>query len=215
MSEPKQYQLATQAVHAGQSPDPATNSRAVPIYQTTSYLFNDADHAGRLFALKEFGNIYTRIMNPTTDVFEKRVAALEGGVAGLATASGQAAETLAIITLAGAGEEIVSTTSLYGGTYSLLAHTLPRRSNVKVHFVDADDFKGSPKGCIRAGARPAPELEVTTPGAAAFDPLLLVEHQRWGGELLIGLDHSGEIPTAGLIRAIYHVHTLGDFYDGA
>ena len=81
MPEPKQYQLATQAVHAGQSPDPATGARAVPIYQTTSYLFNDADHAGRLFALQEFGNIYTRIMNPTTDVFEKRVAALEGGAA--------------------------------------------------------------------------------------------------------------------------------------
>ncbi len=93
MSEVKQ-QLATLAVHAGQVPDPATGSRAVPIYQTTSYLFQDADHAARLFALQEFGNIYTRIMNPTTDVFEKRVAALEGGVAALATASGQAAETL-------------------------------------------------------------------------------------------------------------------------
>ncbi len=126
MPEPKQYQLATQAVHAGQSPDPATGARAVPIYQTTSYLFQDADHAGRLFALKEFGNIYTRIMNPTTDVFEKRVAALEGGAAGLAAASGQAAETLAITTLARAGEEIVSTTSLYGGTYNLFHYTLPK-----------------------------------------------------------------------------------------
>ena len=141
MSEPKQYQLATQAVHAGQSPDPATGARAVPIYQTTSYLFQDADHAGRLFALKEFGNIYTRIMNPTTDVFEKRVAALEGGAAGLATASGQAAETLAIITLAGAGDEIVSTTSLYGGTYNLFHYTLPKLGIV-VRFVDADDFDG-------------------------------------------------------------------------
>jgi O-acetylhomoserine (thiol)-lyase len=141
MSEPKQYQLATQAVHAGQSPDPATGARAVPIYQTTSYLFQDADHAGRLFALKEFGNIYTRIMNPTTDVFEKRVAALEGGAAGLATASGQAAETLTIITLARAGEEIVSTTSLYGGTYNLFHYTLPKLGIV-VRFVDADDFDG-------------------------------------------------------------------------
>jgi O-acetylhomoserine (thiol)-lyase len=141
MSEPKQYQLATQAVHAGQSPDPATGARAVPIYQTTSYLFQDADHAGRLFALKEFGNIYTRIMNPTTDVFEKRVAALEGGAAGLATASGQAAETLSIITLASAGEEIVSTTSLYGGTYNLFHYTLPKLGIV-VRFVDADDFDG-------------------------------------------------------------------------
>ena len=141
MPEPKQYQLATQAVHAGQSPDPATGARAVPIYQTTSYLFQDADHAGRLFALKEFGNIYTRIMNPTTDVFEKRVAALEGGAAALATASGQAAETLTIITLARAGEEIVSTTSLYGGTYNLFHYTLPKLGIV-VRFVDADDFAG-------------------------------------------------------------------------
>src|ERR1700688_2579746 len=140
MSETKQ-QLATLAVHAGQVPDPTTGSRAVPIYQTTSYLFQDADHAARLFALQEFGNIYTRIMNPTTDVFEKRVAALEGGAAGLATASGQAAETLAITTLAGAGDEIVSTTSLYGGTYNLFHYTLPRLG-ITVRFVDADDFDG-------------------------------------------------------------------------
>ena len=141
MSEPKPQQLATQAVHAGQSPDPATGARAVPIYQTTSYVFQDADHAGRLFALKEFGNIYTRIMNPTTDVFEKRVTALEGGAAGLATASGQAAETLAITTLASAGEEVVSTTSLYGGTYNLFHYTLPKLG-ILVRFVDADDFDG-------------------------------------------------------------------------
>jgi O-acetylhomoserine (thiol)-lyase len=141
MSEAKKQQFATLAVHAGQSPDPATGSRAVPIYQTTSYVFQDADHAGRLFGLKEFGNIYTRIMNPTTDVFEKRVAALEGGAAGLATASGQAAETLTLTTLAGAGDEIVSTTSLYGGTYNLFHYTLPRLG-ITVRFVDADDFDG-------------------------------------------------------------------------
>src|ERR1700757_2670426 len=141
MSESKQLQFATLAVHAGQSPDPTTGARAVPIYQTTSYLFQDADHAGRLFALKEFGNIYTRIMNPTTDVFEKRVAALEGGAAALATASGQAAETLALTTLAKAGEEIVSTTSLYGGTYNLFHYTLPKLG-ITVRFVDADDFEG-------------------------------------------------------------------------
>jgi O-acetylhomoserine (thiol)-lyase len=141
MSEPKQYQLATQAVHAGQSPDPATGAGAVPLSQTHPYLFQDADHAGRLFALQEFGNIYTRIMNPTTDVFEKRVAALEGGAAGLAAASGQAAETLAITTLAREGEEIVSTTSLYGGTYNLFHYTLPKLG-IKVRFVDADDFDG-------------------------------------------------------------------------
>lgn len=141
MSEANPQQLATLAVHAGQSPDPATGSRAVPIYQTTSYVFQDADHAGRLFGLQEFGNIYTRIMNPTTDVFEKRVAALEGGAAALATASGQAAETLALTTLAAAGDEIVSTTSLYGGTYNLFHYTLPRLG-INVRFVDADDFDG-------------------------------------------------------------------------
>jgi O-acetylhomoserine (thiol)-lyase len=136
-----QKHFATLAVHGGQAPDPATKARAVPIYQTTSYTFDDADHAARLFALKEFGNIYTRIMNPTSDVFEKRIAALEGGIAGLALASGQAAETLAIITLAGAGDEIVSTTSLYGGTYNLFHYTLPKLG-IKVRFVDAEDFDG-------------------------------------------------------------------------
>lgn len=134
-------QLATLALHAGQVVDPTTNSRAVPIYQTTSYQFNDSDHAARLFALQEFGNVYTRIMNPTTDVFEQRVAALEGGVAALATASGQAAETLAILTLANAGDEIVSTTSLYGGTYNLFHYTLPKLG-ITVRFADADDFEG-------------------------------------------------------------------------
>ena len=141
MADNKQQHLATLAVHAGQQVDPATGARAVPIYQTTSYVFQDADHSARLFALQEFGNIYTRIMNPTTDVFEKRVAALEGGAAALATASGQAAETLAITTLAGAGDEIVSTTSLYGGTYNLFHYTLPRLG-ITVRFVDADDFDG-------------------------------------------------------------------------
>ena len=139
-----QYSFGTLAVHGGQEKDPATNARAVPIYQTTSYIFNDADHAARLFALKEFGNIYTRIMNPTTDVFEKRIAALEGGVAGLALASGQAAETLALTTLANSGDEIISTTSLYGGTYNLFHYTLPKWG-IKVRFVDAEDYDGLAK----------------------------------------------------------------------
>lgn len=139
--ETKKYHFNTTAIHGGQTPDPATGSRAVPIYQTTSYEFEDADHAARLFALQEFGNIYTRLMNPTTDVFEKRIAALEGGVAGLATASGQAAETLTILTLAKAGDEIVSTTSLYGGTYNLFHHTLPKYG-IKFHFVDGEDHEG-------------------------------------------------------------------------
>jgi O-acetylhomoserine (thiol)-lyase len=141
MSKEKQQQFATLAVHAGQVPDPTTGACATPIYQTASYTFKDAAHAGRLFGLEEAGNIYTRIMNPTNDVFEKRVAALEGGVAGLATASGMAAETLTLTTLASAGDEIVSTTSLYGGTYTLLRYTFARLG-IKVHFVDADDFDG-------------------------------------------------------------------------
>ncbi|HYP59694.1 MAG TPA: O-acetylhomoserine aminocarboxypropyltransferase/cysteine synthase [Thermomicrobiales bacterium] len=134
MTEATMTGFETLALHGGQEPDGATNARAVPIYQTTSYVFNDTDHAARLFGLKEFGNIYTRIMNPTTDVLEKRIAALEGGVGALAFASGQAAETMAILNLAGAGDEIVSTTSLYGGTYNLFHHTLPKLG-ITVRFV--------------------------------------------------------------------------------
>ena len=129
----------TLALHAGQSVDPTTKSRAVPIYQTTSYVFDDTAHAARLFGLQEFGNVYTRIMNPTTDVLEQRVAALEGGVAGLAAASGQAAVTLAITTLAESGDEIISSTSLYGGTYNLFHYTLPKWG-ITVKFVDPTDF---------------------------------------------------------------------------
>ncbi|RED64296.1 MULTISPECIES: homocysteine synthase [Cohnella] len=129
------YSLETLAVHAGQQIDPATMSRAVPIYQTTSYGFRDTDHAANLFALKEFGNIYTRIMNPTSDVFEQRVAALEGGAAALAVSSGQAAITYSILNIAGAGDEIVSSASLYGGTYNLFAITLPKLG-ITVKFVD-------------------------------------------------------------------------------
>ena len=128
----------TQALHAGQAPDPTTKSRAVPIYATTSYVFDDAAHAARLFGLQEFGNIYTRIMNPTTGVFEERVAALEGGVGALALASGQAAETLAILNIARAGQNIVSSSSLYGGTYNLFHYTLPKLG-ITVKFVDGSD----------------------------------------------------------------------------
>jgi O-acetylhomoserine (thiol)-lyase len=166
LPDPIPQQLATLAIHGGQTPDPTTNARAVPIYQTTSYVFNDADHAARLFALQEFGNIYTRIMNPTTDVFEKRVAALEGGAAGLATASGQAAETLAITTLAKAGDEIVSSASLYGGTYNLFHYTLPRLG-INVRFVDADDLDAVRKAinsktrAIYAETLGNPKLDIT------------------------------------------------------
>ena len=128
----------TLALHAGQSPDPTTGSRAVPIYATSSYNFTDAGHAARLFALQEFGNIYTRIMNPTTDVFEQRIAALEGGAAALGLASGQAAETLTILNLASAGDNFVASTSLYGGTYNLFAYTLPR-FGIEVRWVEGND----------------------------------------------------------------------------
>ncbi len=138
MTDAKQLRPETLALHAGQAPDPATNARAVPLYQTTSYLFDDADHAARLFALQESGNIYTRIMNPTTGVLEERLAALEGGVGALATASGQAAETLAIFSLARAGDNMVSATSLYGGTWNLFRHSLPRLG-IDVRFVDSAD----------------------------------------------------------------------------
>src|SRR5215207_6367188 len=131
----RDYGFDTLALHAGQEVDSATTARAVPIYQSTSYVFNDTDHAANLFALSEFGNIYTRIMNPTTDVFEKRVAALEGGVGALGVASGQAAETLAILNIAGAGDEIVSSAGLYGGTYNLFHYTLPK-IGIDIKFVD-------------------------------------------------------------------------------
>jgi O-acetylhomoserine (thiol)-lyase len=130
-----QHGFETRALHAGQVADPTTGARAVPIYQTTSFVFNDSEHAANLFALKEFGNIYTRIMNPTTDVLEQRVAALEGGVGALAFASGQAAETATILTLASAGDEIVSSASLYGGTYNLFNYTLPKLG-IKVKLVE-------------------------------------------------------------------------------
>ncbi|MEM2108617.1 MAG: O-acetylhomoserine aminocarboxypropyltransferase/cysteine synthase family protein [Candidatus Bathyarchaeia archaeon] len=136
--------LDTIAIHAGQeSPDPATGSRAVPIYQTTSYVFKSTEHAANLFALKELGNIYTRIINPTNEVFEKRVAAIEGGTAALAVASGQAAETLALLAITEVGDEIVSANNLYGGTYQLFRHTFPKLSRT-VKFVDSqkpDEFK--------------------------------------------------------------------------
>ncbi|WP_129670569.1 homocysteine synthase [Candidatus Chloroploca sp. Khr17] len=142
MADDQQFTgFETLALHGGQVPDPTTGARAVPIYQTTSYQFQDTDHAARLFGLQEFGNIYTRIMNPTTDVFEKRLALLEGGVGALALASGQAAETLAILNLAGTGDNLVASTDLYGGTYNLFRHTLPKLG-ITTRFVDGRDYEG-------------------------------------------------------------------------
>src|SRR5512143_4105173 len=134
----RSFGFSTRQLHAGQKPDPTTGARAVPIYQTTSYQFRDTEHAARLFALQEPGNIYTRIMNPTSDVFEQRLADLEGGVGALATASGHAAQAMAILTLCGAGDHIVSASTLYGGTYNQFAYTFPRLG-IDVTFVDPSD----------------------------------------------------------------------------
>jgi O-acetylhomoserine (thiol)-lyase len=145
------YRPDTLAVHAGQVPDPATNSRAVPIYATTSYIFNNTTHAANLFGLREFGNIYTRIMNPTNDVFEKRIAELEGGIAALAVASGQAAGMLTVFNLTRAGDNLVSSQTLYGGTYNLFAYTLPKWG-VTTKFVDIHNLD-QVKRAVDAGTR--------------------------------------------------------------
>jgi O-acetylhomoserine (thiol)-lyase len=136
--------LETLALHGGQEPDPTTGSRAVPIYQTTSYQFKNTEHAANLFGLKEFGNIYTRLMNPTTDVLEKRVALMDGGVGALATASGQAAISLALLNIAQAGDEIVSADNLYGGTYNLFHYTFAR-FGIKVKFIKSNDLSALQK----------------------------------------------------------------------
>src|SRR5512139_2652510 len=137
MTEQRQH-LETLALHGGHEVDSDTLSRAVPIYQTSSYVFKDTDHAARLFALQEFGNIYTRIMNPTSDVFEQRVADLEGGVGALAASSGHGAQTMAILALCGAGDHIVSASTLYGGTYNQFVYTFPRLG-IDVTLVDPKD----------------------------------------------------------------------------
>nr|WP_233492152.1 aminotransferase class V-fold PLP-dependent enzyme [Blastococcus sp. TF02A-30] len=138
MTDPQAWSFETRQIHAGASPDPTTGARALPIYATTSYQFRDSQHAADLFALAEMGNIYTRIMNPTQDALEQRVASLEGGVAALAVSSGQAAETLAILNLAEAGDHVVASASLYGGTYNLLHHSLPKLG-ITVSFVENPD----------------------------------------------------------------------------
>ncbi len=140
MTNERKFGFNTQALHAGYSPDPTTGARAVPLYQTTSFQFRDTDHAAALFGLTEPGNIYTRIMNPTTDVFEQRVAALQGGVAALATASGQFAQTLTALSLCDTGDEIISSSALYGGTYTLWKYSFARLG-IKVHFVENADPK--------------------------------------------------------------------------
>lgn len=200
----KSYKFETLQLHAGQQPDPVTGSRAVPLYQTTSYQFKDSEHAANLFGLKEFGNIYTRIMNPTTDVFEKRIAALEGGVAAVATASGQAAQFLAVTNLAQAGDNIIATQNLYGGTYNQFKVTLPRLG-IEVRFTENDDpatFEGliddktkaiyvesigNPRGNV-------PDFDGISAVAKKYGVALLVDNTFGaGGAIARPIDHGANV----------------------
>jgi O-acetylhomoserine (thiol)-lyase len=210
----KEYRFDTQAIHAGQVPDPTTGSRAVPIYQTTSYVFNDTDHAARLFGLQEFGNIYTRIMNPTTDVLEKRVAALEGGVAALATSSGQAAITLALLNLARSGDEIVSAGSLYGGTYTLFTSTFPK-FGIKVRLVDPKD----PENFRAAITEKTKAIYAETLGNPKLDVLNIEAVAKIAHETGIPLVVDSTVTSPYLLRPIEHgadivIHSLTKFIGG-
>lgn len=201
--EERKLQLETLAVHAGQELDPTTLSRAVPIYQTTSYGFRDTDHAANLFALKEFGNIYTRIMNPTSDVFEQRVAALEGGVGALALSSGQSATTFSILNIAGAGDEIVAASTLYGGTYNLFSVTLAKLG-ITVRFVDPsnpENFRGAITDKTKAifaeaiGNPKGDVLDIAAVAAVAHDNgiPLIVDNTFPSPYLLRPIEHGADI----------------------
>ncbi len=178
MSQGPNYRFETLQLHAGQTPAPGTNARAVPIYQTTSYTFDSAEHGAKLFALQQFGNIYTRIMNPTTDVFEQRIAALEGGVAAVATSSGQAAQFLTIATICQAGDNIVSTSLLYGGTYNQFKVTLPRLG-INVKFVDGDDPEAFRK-LIDANTKALYVETIGNPGSNVpdFEKIAKIAHEH-------------------------------------
>jgi O-acetylhomoserine (thiol)-lyase len=213
-TQERQQGFETLALHAGQEPDPATNSRAVPIYQTTSYVFDSADHAADLFGLKEFGNIYTRIMNPTNDVFEKRVAALEGGVAGLAFGSGSSAVTFSILNIAGAGDHVVSANSLYGGTYNLFVHTLPR-FGVELDLIDPVD----PENFRRAIKPSTKVLFAETVGNPKLDTLDIGAVARIAHEAGVPLIVDNTMATPYLIRPLEHgadvvVHSATKFIGG-
>ncbi len=204
----------TLALHGGQSPDPTTNARAVPIYQTTSYVFNDAEHAANLFALREFGNIYTRMMNPTTDVFEKRIAALEGGVGALGVSSGQAAETLALLNLVHPGEEVLSSLSLYGGTYNLFTYTFPKMG-IKVKYVDSTD----PENFRKAITDKTRALFAESVGNPRLDTLDLRAVSEIAHDHGIPLVVDNTLPTPYLLRPMDHgadvvIHSATKFIGG-
>ena len=204
----------TVALHGGQTADPTTNARAVPIYKTTSNVFNDAEHAANLFALREFGNIYTRIMNPTTDVLEKRVAALEGGVGALGVSSGQAAITLSLLNLVHPGEEIVSSLSLYGGTYNLFTTTFPKMG-IKVRFVDSTD----PENFRKAITDKTRVIYAESVGNPRLDTLDFKATADISHERGIPLVVDNTLPTPYLVRPIDHgvdvvVHSATKYIGG-
>jgi len=208
------FKPETIALHGGQKPDPTTNARAVPIYQTTSYVFNDTAHAARLFGLQEFGNIYTRIMNPTTDVFEQRVAQLEGGSGALAMASGQAAETLSLLNIARAGDEILSSASLYGGTYNLFHYTFPKMG-IEVKFVDPKD----PASFRKALTKKTKAVFAETVGNPKLDTLDVAAVSKVAHDAGIPLVVDNTMPTPFLLRPFDHgadivIHSATKFIGG-
>ncbi|HEX9850392.1 O-acetylhomoserine aminocarboxypropyltransferase/cysteine synthase, partial [Candidatus Deferrimicrobium sp.] len=208
------YKPETIALHGGQKPDPSTNARAVPIYQTTSYVFNDAAHAARLFGLQEFGNIYTRIMNPTTDVLEQRVAQLEGGSGAVAVASGQAAETLALLNIARAGDEIISSASLYGGTYNLFHYTFPKLG-IDVKFVDPNE----PANFRKALTKKTKAIFAETVGNPKLDTLDFAAVSKIAHGAGVPLVVDNTMPTPFLMRPFDHgadviIHSTTKFIGG-
>ena len=211
----RSYGFETLSLHAGQeTADSATGARAVPIYQTTSYVFDSPEHAANLFALKQFGNIYTRIMNPTQDAFERRIAALEGGVGALATASGQSAETLAILNIAGSGDEVVSSASLYGGTYNLFHYTLPKLG-ITVRFVDSRD----PENFRAAINERTKVVYAETVGNPRLDTLDISAVANIAHEHGVPLIVDNTLPTPYLIQPLKHgadivVHSATKFIGG-
>ena len=211
----RSYGFETLSLHAGQeTADSATGARAVPIYQTTSYVFDSPEHAANLFALKQFGNIYTRIMNPTQDAFERRIAALEGGVGALATASGQAAETLAILNIAGSGDEVVSSASLYGGTYNLFHYTLPKLG-ITVRFVDSRD----PENFRAAINDRTKVVYAETVGNPRLDTLDISAVANIAHEYGVPLMVDNTLPTPYLMQPLKHgadivVHSTTKFIGG-
>jgi O-acetylhomoserine (thiol)-lyase len=212
--EPPKPGLDTVALHGGQTADPTTKSRAVPIYQTTSYVFDDTAHAARLFALEEFGNVYTRLMNPTTDVFEQRIAALEGGVAALGVASGQAAVVYSILNIAKAGDHIVSSASLYGGTYNAFAYTLPKMG-ITTTFVEPGDFAAW-KAAIRPNTKALYGETIGNPRGDVLDLAAVAQTAHDAGLPLI-VDNT--LATPYLLRPLEHgadivVHSATKFIGG-